>query len=91
MTEKRFKLHIKWSNLTKTEGIAELRDNGQPLLETECIEDARLLQTILNELHEEKEIAIEGIKIANDLINRYGGDELKHKWKKEVNVNDRRI
>ena len=53
--DKRFKLHIKWSNLTKTEGIAELSDNGQPLLKTECIEDARLLQTILNELHEENE------------------------------------
>ena len=51
--DKRFKLHIKWSNLTKTEGIAELSDNGQPLLKTECIEDARLLQTILNELNEE--------------------------------------
>ena len=50
--DKRFKLHIKWSNLTKTEGIAELSDNGQPLLKTECIEDARLLQTILNELHD---------------------------------------
>jgi hypothetical protein len=49
--DKRFKLHIKWSNLTKTEVIAELSDNGQPLLKTECIEDARLLQTILNELH----------------------------------------
>jgi len=54
--DKRFKLHIKWSNLTKTEGIAELSDNGQPLLKTECIEDARLLQTILNELHDEKEL-----------------------------------
>ena len=53
--DKRFKLHIKWSNLTKTEGIAELSDNGQPLLKTECIEDARLLQTILNELHEENQ------------------------------------
>jgi hypothetical protein len=53
MTEKRFKLHIEWSNIDKTDGIAELSDNGQPLLETECIEDARLLQTILNELHDE--------------------------------------
>ena len=55
MTEKRFKLHIKWVNPNLTEGIAELSDNGQPLLKTECIEDARLLQTILNELHEENE------------------------------------
>lgn len=53
MSEKRFKLHIEWSNIDKTDGIAELSDNGQPLLETECIEDARLLQTILNELNDE--------------------------------------
>ena len=55
MSEKRFKLHIEWSNINKTDGIAELSDNGQPLLETECIEDARLLQTILNELNEENQ------------------------------------
>ena len=54
MSENRFKLHIEWSNIDKTDGIAELSDNGQPLLETECIEDARLLQTILNELNDEK-------------------------------------
>ena len=53
MSENRFKLHIEWSNIDKTDGIAELSDNGQPLLETECIEDARLLQTILNELNDE--------------------------------------
>ena len=55
MSENRFKLHIEWSNINKTDGIAELSDNGQPLLETECIEDARLLQTILNELNEENQ------------------------------------
>ena len=49
MSENRFKLHIEWSNINKTDGIAELSDNGQPLLETECIGDARLLQTILNQ------------------------------------------
>ena len=53
MSEQRFKLHIEWSNIDKTDGIAELSDNGQPLLETDCIEDARLLQTILNELNDE--------------------------------------
>jgi hypothetical protein len=48
-----FKLHIKWYNPQKTEGIATLTDNGQPLLETECIEDARLLRDLLNELNNE--------------------------------------
>jgi len=65
--DKRFKLHIKWSNLTKTEGIAELSDNGQPLLKTECIEDARLLQTILNELHEENQELKQLIKKMGEL------------------------
>ena len=62
MSEKRFKLHIEWSNIDKTDGIAELSDNGQPLLETECIEDARLLQTILNELNEENEVLKQQLK-----------------------------
>ena len=55
MTEKRFKLHIIWYNKEKTEGEAELTDNGQPLLCTEYIYDARLLKNLLNELHEENE------------------------------------
>ena len=62
MSENRFKLHIEWSNINKTDGIAELSDNGQPLLETECIEDARLLQTILNELNEENEVLKQQLK-----------------------------
>lgn len=41
---------------------------------------------LLNELHEERGIAIDGIKIADELINKYGSDELKHKWKKEVTI-----
>lgn len=54
MTEnKRFKLHINWFNKEKTEGEATLIDNGQPLLITEHIGDARLLKNILNELYDE--------------------------------------
>ena len=41
---------------------------------------------LLNELYEEKEIAIDGIKIADELIKKYGSEELKHEWKKEVTV-----
>ena len=55
MTEKRFKLHIKWFNPAKTNGEATLTDNGQPILCTERIEDARLLKNLLNELNDEKE------------------------------------
>ena len=56
MTEnKRFTLHINWFNKEKTEGEALLKDNGQPLLETERIDDARLLKNILNELYGENE------------------------------------
>ena len=55
MTEKRFTLHINWFNKEKTEGEALLKDNGQPLLLTESISDARLLKNILNELSEENE------------------------------------
>ena len=55
MTEKRFKLHIKWYNIEKTEGEATLTDNGQPLIETEQITDARLLKNILNGLYNENE------------------------------------
>ena len=63
MSDERFKLHIEWSNIDKTDGIAELSDNGQPLLETECIEDARLLQTILNDLNDESEQLKEQLKL----------------------------
>ena len=51
--EKRFTLHINWFNKEKTEGEALLKDNGQPLLVTERIDDARLLKNILNELYYE--------------------------------------
>ena len=68
MSENRFKLHIEWSNIDKTDGIAELSDNGQPLLETECIEDARLLQTILNELNDENKKLRKIITEMKDII-----------------------
>ena len=68
MSENRFKLHIEWSNIDKTDGIAELSDNGQPLLETECIEDARLLQTILNELNDENKKLRKIITQMKDII-----------------------
>lgn len=56
MTEKkRFKLHIKWFNPAKTNGEATLTDNGQPILCTETIEDAKLLKNLLNELYDENE------------------------------------
>lgn len=55
MTEKRFKLHIDWFNYDKTEGSATLRDNGQPLLECECVEDMRRVKELLNELNDENE------------------------------------
>ena len=75
MTEKRFKLHIEWSNIDKTQGIAELSDNGQPLLETECIEDARLLQTILNELSDENEQLKQRIEELEKEINSLSDGE----------------
>ena len=55
MNENRFKLHIKWFNPAKTNGEATLTDNGQPILCTERIEDARLLKNLLNELYDENE------------------------------------
>ena len=52
MTEKRFKLHIVWVNYDKTDGSATLSDNGQPLLECECVEDMRRVKELLNELND---------------------------------------
>ena len=66
MTEnKRFTLHINWFNKEKTEGEALLKDNGQPLLVTERIDDARLLKNILNELYDEN------INIKNTIKEAY--------------------
>lgn len=55
MTEKRFKLHIVWVNYDKTDGSATLSDNGQPLLECECVEDMRRVKELLNELNDKNE------------------------------------
>ena len=55
MTGKRFKVHIDWFNYEKTEGAIELKDNGQPLLVSECVEDVRHLKDLLNELNDENE------------------------------------
>lgn len=52
---KRFKLHIDWFNYDKTDGEATLSDNGQPLLESDCVEDMRRLKDLLNELNDKNE------------------------------------
>ena len=56
MTEKRFTVHIVWLNYDKTDGEITLKDNGQPLLECDCVEDVQMVKDLLNELHEEKEM-----------------------------------
>ena len=53
MTNQRFTLHINWYNYEKTEGEAELKDNGQPILISEDVEDMRRLKELLNELNDE--------------------------------------
>ena len=53
MTTKRFTVHIDWFNYEKTEGVAELKDNGQPLLISESVDDVRYIKDLLNEQHEE--------------------------------------
>ena len=63
MTE-RFTLHIRWYNSNKTQGEAELKDNGQPILISEDIEDIRVVKDLLNELHNDKEHTINLIKEA---------------------------
>lgn len=55
MTNKRFTLHIDWYNYEKTEGKALLSDDGQPMLVTESIDDARLVKKVLNDLNDENE------------------------------------
>ena len=91
MTEnKRFDLTFnqndQWDIIDKLESeqknaICIYNDLGQT-----CFSSAPQVCELMNELHEEKEIAIEGIKIADELIKKYGGEELKHEWKKEVTV-----
>ena len=82
---KRFNIKLSMMVMGKDVIIDELGQYTFPVLEPTM---SHMFCKALNELNDEKEIAIEGIKVANDLINRYGGDELKYKWKKEVNVND---
>ena len=48
----------------------------------DCLEAEEIVD-LLNELNEEREIAIDGIKIADELIKKYGSDELKHEWEKK--------
>ena len=56
MTGKRFTVHIRWFNYDKTEGDIELKDNGQPILMSESIDDVQRIKTLLNELHEENRL-----------------------------------
>lgn len=75
MTEKRFiydGLHVR-DNLDKI-----------PLILTHNEEQRKQFLDGLNELNDEREILFDTVKKADDLINRFGGDELKHKWEKEV-------
>ena len=76
MTEKRFRFNG-MSNCIEYDNESILLDSyGEDIAE------------LLNELHEEKEIAIEGIQIANNLIMKYGSEELKHEWQKNVRVKE---
>ena len=72
MTEKRFTVHIRWYNYEKTEGEIELKDNGQPLLISESVEDVRYLKEMLNELNDENEQLKQYIsKIDFAIIRKY--------------------
>ena len=66
----------------------QIRDNGKIIMGCFLEPQAEPIVNLLNELHEEKEIAIEGIQIANDLIMKYGSEELKHEWQKNVRVKE---
>ena len=73
MTEKQYGLIPNWCIYENIDGVEKWLK-----LDEVC--------NLLNELYEEKEIAIDGIKIADELIKKYGSEELKHEWKKEVTV-----
>ena len=79
MTAKRF---------THKEDDWEILDNGEHLAYAHSDYQADKICGLLNKLHEEKEIAIEGVQIANDLIMKYGSEELKHEWQKNVRVKE---
>lgn len=49
-------------------------------------EIADKINILLNGLNEEKEILVDVIKKADDLISRFGSNELKHQWKKAVTI-----
>ena len=68
MTEKRFTVHIDWYNYEKTEGVAELKDNGQPLLISESVDDVRYIKDLLNEQHEENQQQKKIIQELKDII-----------------------
>ena len=55
MTTKRFTVHINWFNYDKTKGEIELKDNGQPLLLSESVEDVQYIKKLLNDLNDENE------------------------------------
>ena len=61
------------------EGVPNICDNDEIIEQEEAV-------ILLNELNDEKEIAIDGIKIADELIKKYGSEKLKHEWEKEVTV-----
>ena len=69
MTEKRFTVHIVWFNYDKTEGEITLKDNGQPLLECDCVEDVQMVKGLLNELHEENQQLKKDIKQIHTYID----------------------
>ena len=77
MTEKQF-THKKWLD------DRQLFDGDEPFAIVDVYIQAEAICDKLNELNKEKEIAIDGIKIADELIKKYGSEELKHEWKKEV-------
>lgn len=88
MTAKRWEI-IDEEFISYTGGTAQLISNGECKIHLwERPQDAQLFCDKLNELHEEKEIAIEGIQIANDLIMKYSSEELKHEWQKNVRVKE---
>lgn len=66
MTEKRFTVHITWFNYDKTEGEITLKDNGQPLLESECIEDVQRVKVLFNELNDENKKLKQDLKELSD-------------------------
>ena len=80
MKNKRFTVHIVFYNSEKTEGEIELKDNGQPLLISESIDDVRCLKDLLNCLNDENEKLRSEINMLKTTIGRNEGyiDRLTH-------------